>query len=343
MDAIRQHDAVAMRSPSEWRRVVGRTRAARLALWIAGTLALTLVFWIGGLAGLLAIANYDHVDIPVALATRLPLLRSEPKLIFAGESRTGCGVDPELAAAILNQPPGYAVNIAYEAGEPLAYAGAARLFPEVFRHADVVLSIAPFIFNEGVGQASVYPVDVAAHLGVRQQLATFLPLRVGTLIRYIRESFTARLAQQQDVARQGPVLPHGGLGVLDRVGQGRPNLGQHPYYAHWNLSGPKTRFAIEAMCEIARASAHLTVVDLPWFPEDRTGDADWNRYENEMVSVLREAGTRCGFDVLRIETVPLLEAAGFADEMHVNPRGVPIFTRYLLSQLALTQPRQAKQ
>jgi len=317
-------------------------RSTRIALWIAGTLALTLAFWTMGLAGLLALAGHHHVDIPAALAARLPLLRSQPKLIFAGESRTECGVDPELAADILNEPPGFAVNIAYEAGEPLAYAAAARRFPDTFRHAHVVLSVAPFIFNEGVGQASVYPLDVAARLSVREQLTTFLPLRVGTLIRYIREAFAARLAQDQDVARQGPLLPRGGLGVLDRVGQGRPNLGQHPYYAHWDLFGPKTRLAVEAMCEIASASAHLTVVDPPWFPEDRGNDAEWNRYEGELMSVLRDAGRRCGFDVLRIETVPMLEAADFADEMHVNPRGIPVYTRYLVARLGLTH-RQAKQ
>jgi hypothetical protein len=314
----------------------------RVAGWIATTAALTLVLWIVGLAGLLTLAGHDHVDIPPSLAAKLPLLKSNPRLIFGGESRTEFGVDPVLAGDILAEPNGYAVNIAYDAGEPLAYAAAAKLFPEVFRHAHVVLSIAPFTFNEGVGQASVYPLDVLARLSVSEQLATFLPLRIGTLVRYIREAFASRLAQQQQLAFDGPIPPRGGLGILDRVGEGRPNLGEHPYYAHWDLSGPKTRFAVEAFCQIAGASARLTVVDPPWFPEDRSQDADWNRYESELVSVLRTAGQRCGFDVLHIVTVPSLTGADFADEMHLNPRGVPIYTRYLLSQLGLEPQSEAR-
>ena len=46
--------------------------------------------------------------------------------------------------------------------------------------------------------AAVYPQDVAARLGVAEQMASFLPLRVGTLIRFIREAFVARLAADRD-------------------------------------------------------------------------------------------------------------------------------------------------
>ena len=45
------------------------------------------------------------------------------------------------------------------------------------------------------------------------------------------------------------------------------------------------------------------------------------------------AGRRCGFDVLNIQQVPGLEQGNYADEMHVNASGVPIYTRYLVSRL----------
>ena len=71
-------------------------------------------------AGLLAIANRVHADVPALLAIKLPLLQSRPELIFAGESRTVYQVDPDLAAQLFGRPKGAAVNIAYDAGEPLA-------------------------------------------------------------------------------------------------------------------------------------------------------------------------------------------------------------------------------
>ena len=42
---------------------------------------------------------------------------------------------------------------------------------------------------------------------------------------------------------------------------------------------------------------------------------------------------RCGFEVLNIASIPGLEQGNYADEMHVNASGVPIYTRYLVSRL----------
>src|ERR1041385_2676477 len=78
------------------------------ARWIAGALALTLAAWLAALAGLLAIANRVHDDVPTLLATKLPLLQSKPELIFGGESRTVYQVDAGLAAQLIGKPAGSA-------------------------------------------------------------------------------------------------------------------------------------------------------------------------------------------------------------------------------------------
>src|SRR3954467_15570810 len=93
---------------------------ATSARWIVAALALTGLAWLAALAALLAIANRVHDDVPSLLAAKLPLLPSRPELIFAGESRTVYQVDADLAAHLLGKPRGAAVNIAYDAGEPLA-------------------------------------------------------------------------------------------------------------------------------------------------------------------------------------------------------------------------------
>src|ERR1043166_1343730 len=194
---------------------LSRVQAAS-ARWIAGALALTLLAWLAALAALLAIANRVHDDVPALLATKLPLLQSHPELIFGGESRTVYQVDAGLAAQLIGKPPGSVVNIAYDAGEPLALLAAMRRAPEAFKRAQVVVSVAPFLFNEGVRSAAVYPQDVAARLSVPAQMVSFLPLRVGTLIRYIREAFGARLAADQHVDAGVPPANFG-LTVIPRT------------------------------------------------------------------------------------------------------------------------------
>jgi hypothetical protein len=289
------------------------------------------------LAGLLAVANRVHDDIPAALAIKLPLLASHPELIFAGESRTYYQVDPRLAAQLIGKPPGSAVNIAYDAGEPLALLAAMRRQAKVFRSAHVVVSVAPFLFNEGVRSAAVYPQDVLPRLGVLRQMVSFLPLRVGTLIRFIREAFTSRLAAEQEIADKAPQPAAFGVSIIDRnqpENQWASDIGSHPHYANWNISGPKARFEVGALCDMVKLARKVTVVVPPWAPRyDRSRDIAWKEKEDQVAVLLTEAGRSCGFDVLYIASIPGLEQGNYADEMHVNASGVRIYTRYLVSQL----------
>jgi hypothetical protein len=311
-----------------------QTAAAR---WIAGALMLTAAVWLVALAGLLAIADRVHDDVPALLAVKLPLLASHPELIFAGESRTEYQVDPDLAAQLIGRPRGAAVNLAYDAGEPLALLAAMRREPASFQKAHVVVSVAPFLFNEGVRSATVYPQDVAARLGVAEQMVSFLPLRIGTLIRFIREAFNARLAVDQRTADLGPKPSGLGLHIIDRTqpeDRWPADIGSHPHYANWDLSGPKARFEIGALCDMVALARKLTVVVPPWAARyDRASDPAWRAKDDQYANLIADAGRRCGFEVLNIQQVPGLEQANYADEMHVNASGVPIYTRYLVSRL----------
>ena len=307
------------------------------ARWIAASIALAGAAWLVVLAGLLAVANRVHDDIPVALAVKLPLLASHPQLIFGGESRTEYQVDPRLAAQLIGQPQGTVVNIAYDAGEPMALLAAMRRERDVFRNAHVVVSVAPFLFNEGVRSAAVYPQDVLPHLGVFTQMVSFLPMRFGTLIRFIREAFASRLASEQNVADTAPQPAAFGVSIIDRnqpENQWAADIGSHPHYANWNIAGPKARFEVGALCDMVKLSRKVTVVIPPWAPRyDRSRDAAWKQKEDQVAALLSDAGHACGFDVLNIAAIPGLEQANYADEMHVNASGVPIYTRYLVSQL----------
>jgi hypothetical protein len=313
-----------------------RVQAAS-ARWIAAALVLTSAAWLAALAGLLALAHRVHDDVPALLAVKLPLLQSRPELIFAGESRTVYQVDPLLAAQLIGKPPGSAVNIAYDAGEPLALEAAMRRMPDRFRNAQVVVSVAPFLFNEGVRSAAVYPQDVAARLGVAELMRSFLPLRVGTLIRFIREAFAARLAADQHAAETGAQPVAFGLKVIDRTqpdDRWPADIGSHAHYANWDISGPKAHYEIGALCDMVALARKLTVVIPPWAPRyDRARDPEWRNKDDQYTSLVTEAGRRCGFDVLNIQSIAGLEQGNYADEMHVNAAGVPIYTRYLVSRL----------
>jgi hypothetical protein len=311
--------------------------SADAARWIVGSLLLSVLLWLVALASLLTLAKRVHDDIPASLAANLPLLKTDPVLIFGGESRTAYQVDPALAAQLIGKAPGAAVNIAYDAGEPLAMLAVMRRMPARFREAHTVVSVAPFLFNEGVRSAAVYPLDVAARLSVIEQMRTFLPLRIGTLIRFVREAFAARLASDEDIANLGPAPPAFGLRTIDRT---QPDdrwpdaIGSHAHYANWDMSGPKAQFSIAGLCDMVKLTRKLTVVVPPWAPRyDPALDAAWREKDDQYAKLVRDAGRRCGFDVLDIRSIPDLAQQNYADEMHVNASGVPIYTRYLVAKL----------
>ena len=78
----------------------------------------------------------------------------------------------------------------------------------------------------------------------------------------------------------------------------------------------------------------LTVVVPPWAPRyDRVRDPSWRERDDQYVALISDAGRRCGFDVLNIQSIPGLAQGNYADEMHVNASGVPIYTRYIVSRL----------
>jgi hypothetical protein len=304
--------------------------------WIVAAFAMTAAVWFAGLAGLLAVSNRVHNDVPMALAIKLPLLKLRPELIFAGDSRTHYQVDPSLAAELMGKPQGAAINIAYEAGEPLAVRAAIDLAPDRFGDAHVVINLTPPILNDGLRTAGSNPQDVTARMSVADQIATFLPLRLGTLIRFIREAFSSRLAAEQHVVEFGQ--PPADLGLVRLTTN--PNykwpsdISSHAFYAGWDLSGPKVKYEIGALCDIVKRVRKLTVVSPPWAPRyDRAADPAWGRMDSEQVAVIDAAGRRCGFDVVNIPSVPGLTQAHFSDESHLNASGIPIYTRYLMTQL----------
>lgn len=306
--------------------------------WLVLTLVLSAVVWLVALAGLLSLARHVHDDVPALLAKKLPLLKTHPLLIFAGESRTEYQVDPILAAQLMRKRPGDVVNIAYDAGEPLALLATVRREPDVFRAAHVVTSVAPFIFNEGVKSAAIYPLDVAARLSVAEQMTSFLPFRIGTLIRFIREAFASRLAADQGIADRAAAPAAFGLVV---IGRSQPEdrwpatIGVHGHYAGWNLTGPKAHFEIGALCDMVKLTGKLTVVIPPWAPRyDRASDPGWREKDDQYVALVEDAGHACGFEVINLPSISALAQSDYADEMHVTVSGVPIYTRELVARLS---------
>jgi hypothetical protein len=183
--------------------------------------------------------------------------------------------------------------------------------------------------------AAAYPMDVAARFGAFEQPTTFLPMRVGTLIRYIREAFNSDLAEDQHIADVGPIPSEYGLVRLTTrrtTGVARKNR--------------NTRLlSMEPIRSQGASRTFRALQDCALDPTSHNGIPT-------MGSALRSckrpnmARPRWGkcldhpprWSTLRLRhteySVPAwTDAESFFDESHLNGAGATAYTRYLMKQL----------
>ncbi len=72
----------------------------------------------------------------------------------------------------------------------------------------------------------------------------------------------------------------------------------------------------------------------PWDPRyDRASDPVCQKQDDQYTNLIVDAGRACGFEVIIVQSIPGLRQENYADEMHVNASGVPIYTRYIVARL----------
>jgi len=89
-------------------------------------------------ACLLLAAVRIHDDIGQQMGSKLQLLEYNPQLVFAGDSRTQEQIDPVLAAKLLGQRCGYAIDIGAPGEDPIAVLAAVSRYLEQFRNIDSI-------------------------------------------------------------------------------------------------------------------------------------------------------------------------------------------------------------
>lgn len=316
--------------------------------WIVGLGLLTALLTTAGFLSLLSIASALHSDIGSALAKRLARLAVPPPLAFAGDSRMLVQADPLLAARLLKNPLGSAVNIAIPGGSPMQFAAAARVRPDLFGDSVVILSVSPFVVNDGARAPLLYPSSVIARLRIGARLRTFLPGNIDTLVWFVRESFESAVPALASSRLNHTDAEGLGFQPAPPVSAGRwaaTELQRHPYFRDWNPHGVKTPLMVQALCELRRRCRRLRVVVPPFTPLYSRGvNATFDARRDEFVRILDEAAGRCDFDVTAIDQVPGFTDAEFYDDNHLAAHAVPAYTRHLLEQLGYlaADPRPAQ-
>lgn len=321
--------------------------------WVLATCGLAAAISSIMFAGLLAAATRLHDDIAPAMGSKLELLEHNPKIVFAGDSRTQEQVDPVLAARLLGKPFGYAINIGVPGEDPIAVLAAVNRHLEQFRNIDLIMNLSPYSINDGLKKEFFFPSTVIARLGLLQQLRTFLPRHIDTLVWFIQGAFAGSTLEHRFprpsaelVSRQGFEPLTGRIVPEPTASRGAPQryrdfLGSevgpyegHPYYRDWQPTGIKAQSVRMALCALRPLVKRLVVVLPPWAPLDPlVKSTAWRDRDAEFEHIVAGIADECHFDLVPIARVDSLAIEHFSDETHINQAGVAIYTSHLLERL----------
>jgi hypothetical protein len=327
-------------------------RYTRYALsWVVVTLVLAAVGSSLAFVGLLLVANAIHIDVNPELASLLSLLEGHPRLVFAGDSRTRQQVDPLLVARLLDEAPGYAVDISAPSADPVEFLAIVKAHGVQFRNIDLVLSLSPYQINDGARRPFLASAPMMARLSLWQQLRMFVPTWSDTLVWFIKSTFAGR-ARDQRPGRLGEPLAsrlgfepvQGAVGVGAGAGNSasraknpvhgamRP-YDRHPFYQDWQPFGMRAAMVRDALCSMRPLVHRLIVVAPPWAPIPDRATPRWEDWNRQFLRLLAAMASQCGAEFLSLAVVPGLSPDFFADEVHVNAAGSAIYSAYLLHQL----------
>jgi hypothetical protein len=321
--------------------------------WALATCALTAAISSILFACLLLAAVRIHDDIGLQMGSKLQLLEHNPQMVFAGDSRTQEQVDPVLVAKLLGKPFGYAINIGAPGEDPIAIFAAVNRHVEQFRNVDLIVNLSPYNINDGIKRDFFFPSTVIARLGLLQQMRTFLPSHIDTLVWFIQDAFLDASYQhgfprlRSELASRLGFEPLAGQIVVEQpTSPGAPQryrdfLGSlvgpfegHPYYRDWQPSGVKAQSVRTALCALRPLVKRLFVVLPPWAPiKPMVQSTAWRDRDVEFERIVAAIAKECDFDFLPIGTIDNLSVEHFSDETHVNPVGAAIYTSYLLERL----------
>tara|TARA_R110002110_G_scaffold260260_4_gene476040 strand:+ start:23575 stop:24534 length:960 start_codon:yes stop_codon:yes gene_type:complete len=309
--------------------------------WVALYILLPLVAFLPIMALLLSILGTAFYD-PNA-GKRSGRLTHNPELIFAGDSRSERGLDPATAERVLGWPEGKAANIAVAAGDPPEVLQTVLAYPDHFTDATVIVSMSPFMLNNGLKQGGYYTYAMMAETNPVQLLMEFLPNNPSMLFGYVFDQIRIQVAGRpkphilRDLA--GQPITETRYTAVEKIYNGAvPALGGR-WYKDWRVDGPRKDVVEQSLAELRDRVGRLIVIQAPFAPTYqkavKSSDAVDAGSIREFDATMTAIAARLGITYRSFAFDDIWKDEDFYDATHLNLLGSKRFTEHLVKELLL--------
>ncbi|MEP4380483.1 MAG: hypothetical protein ABJ215_16180 [Alphaproteobacteria bacterium] len=309
--------------------------------WVALYVLLPLVAFLPVMVLLLSILGDAFFD-PNA-GKRSGRLAHNPELIFAGDSRSERGFDPATAEKILGWPVGKASNIGVGAGDPPEVLQTVLAYPDHFADATVIISMSPFMLNNGLKQGGYYTYAMMAETNPVRLLIEFLPDNPSMLFDYVADQIRLQAAGRprphklRDLSGE-PITEDRYKAVERKFNRAVPRLDGR-WYTNWRIDGPRKDVVEQSLAELRDRVGRLIVVHGPYaatyMESAKSSDAPDARAIREFDDTMAAIAARVGVTYKSYAFDDTWTDEDFYDASHLNHLGSKRFTAHVVKELVL--------
>ncbi len=271
------------------------------------------------------------------------LLKKNPKIIFAGDSRAERQLNPLVAGKLLHLDKDDVVNIAVTAGDPLMIENLIDKYPQVFNNATMILCISANQINDGAKGRKYFSTAMISKLNIFEQIYMLLPFNFRTWKNYYRSALYQIFKIEKDGCNNefeetnGFYPVSGEIDIQDfakNADSTRNNKTNHPWYIDYNSSGEKIRLLRESLQSIAPRVGELIIFTGPFDPSylNSIRNSPLYEYEMDFETKLAAMCRELHITFKRFAEHPLLQDKDFYDSAHLNAAGADLFTEIIIRE-----------
>ncbi len=303
------------------------------------------IFFTVGTIFLFVIGYIFHNKYPNnALIHKEYLIKNyQPKIIFAGDSRSERQLNVLQTAKLLNLRKGEVINIATSSGDPLMINNLIDKYPPKFRNSILIVSISANQINDNAKKIKYFTYSMIAKMSYFEQLLTFVPTNATTLLKYYVynvKAYSINKIFNSNKTSDSFVESFGFNGIEKKLDINTINIKKqikNPWYENYSDGGIKYTLLSQSLKELKTKVKKLYVFTAPFAPKyiNLIQDSKLLTYEKSFQNKIKNICIDNNITYKNYLVLDELNNEYFYDSAHLNLIGSKIFTKIILNDFGI--------